>query len=66
MTREERLTVTVNNEPWLRAMAEAVAAYEAEFGAITPAEMAAQQQADENAAVAVLGRPRPPAPNRQR
>ena len=31
----------------MRAMAEAVAAYEAEFGAITSAELAAQQRADE-------------------
>lgn len=43
----------------LRAMAEAVAAYEAEFGAITSAELAAQQRADERGAVVVRGVARP-------
>ena len=39
----------------LRALSDAVAAYEAEFGAITPAEMAAQRRADERAATVVRG-----------
>ncbi len=42
----------------LQAMTEAVAAYEAEFGAIGPEELAAQQRADENRAVVVRGRRR--------
>jgi hypothetical protein len=43
----------------LRAMAEAVAAYEAEFGVITDEEMAAQKRADQRAAIVVRGaRPR--------
>ena len=47
------------NERRLRAMAEAVAAYEVEFGSISREEMAAQQRADEKAAVVVRGRRRP-------
>jgi len=47
------------NERRLRAMAEAVAAYEAEFGSISTAEMLAQQRADEKAAVVIRGRRRP-------
>ena len=43
----------------LQAMADAVAAYEAEFGTIAPEELAAQQRADENRAVVVRGRRRP-------
>jgi Arc/MetJ-type ribon-helix-helix transcriptional regulator len=39
----------------LKAMAEAVAAYEAEFGTISAAEMAAQKRADDRAAVMVRG-----------
>jgi hypothetical protein len=39
----------------LQAMAEAVAAYEAEFGVITAEEMAAQRRADEKAAIVVRG-----------
>src|SRR5258708_315955 len=39
----------------LRAQAEAVAAYEAEFGVISAAEMAAQRRADQAAAVVVRG-----------
>jgi hypothetical protein len=42
----------------LRAMAEAVAAYEAEFGEITDEEIAAQRRADERAAIVVRGRGR--------
>ena len=39
----------------LHAMAEAVAAYEAEFGVISSEELAAQARADERAAVIVRG-----------
>jgi Arc/MetJ-type ribon-helix-helix transcriptional regulator len=39
----------------LRAMAAAVAAYEAEFGKISAAEMEAQRRADERNAVVVRG-----------
>jgi|SRR5450432_79148 len=39
----------------LRAMAEAVSAYEAEFGTISAQELAAQQRADERTAVVVRG-----------
>ncbi len=42
----------------LRALAQAVAAYEAEFGPITDEELAAQQRADRAAARVVRG-PRP-------
>ena len=45
-------------ETKLAAMAEAVTAYEAEFGSISSAEMAAQQRADERAALVVRGRRR--------
>ncbi|MGH8906115.1 MAG: hypothetical protein ACRD0K_06295 [Egibacteraceae bacterium] len=40
----------------LRALAEAVAAYEAEFGEITDEELAAQARADREAAIVVRGR----------
>jgi hypothetical protein len=40
----------------LRGMAEAIAAYEAEFGVITEEEMAAQRRADARAAIVVRGR----------
>jgi hypothetical protein len=39
----------------LQAMAEAVAEYEAQFGEITPDEMAAQARADQRAAIVVRG-----------
>jgi hypothetical protein len=39
----------------LLAMAEAVAGYEARFGPISPEEMAAQQRADQRAAIVVRG-----------
>ncbi|HZL18843.1 MAG TPA: hypothetical protein VFG23_13975 [Polyangia bacterium] len=39
----------------LRAMAEAVAAYEAEFGTISAQEMAAQERADARGAIVVRG-----------
>ena len=47
-----------DKERRLRAMAEAVAAYEGEFGAISDQEMAAQQRSDDKGAVAVRGRRR--------
>lgn len=49
-----------------RALAEAVAAYEAEFGEITPQELAAQQRADRKAAVVVRGKAAGPARPRRR
>lgn len=42
----------------LEAMAEAIAIYEAEFGAISPAEMAAQARADRRSSIVVRGRKR--------
>jgi hypothetical protein len=54
------------SERRLRAMAEAVAAYETEFGPISSAEIAAQQRADEKAALVVRGRRRPRAAGRGR
>lgn len=50
---EERAT----KERRLEAMADAVAAYEAQFGAISPEEMLAQERADRRSAVIVRGRP---------
>jgi hypothetical protein len=43
----------------LHALAEAVVAYEAEFGTISQEEMAAQRRADEKAAIVVRGDRRP-------
>jgi len=40
----------------LRALSEAIASYEAEFGEITAEEIAGQQRADREAAVVVRGR----------
>jgi hypothetical protein len=45
----------VAKERRLAAMAEAVAAYEAKFGVITPAELLAQKRADRNSARVVGG-----------
>lgn len=42
----------------LAAAREAIAAYEAEFGEITPEEMAARVREDQRSAVVVRGRPR--------
>ena len=42
-------------EQRLMAMAGAIADYEARFGAITPEEIAAQQRADQRAAIVVRG-----------
>ena len=47
-------------EKRLRAMAAAVAAFEAEFGKISPAEMEAQRRADERSAIVVRGPRRTP------
>ncbi len=44
-----------DKERRLRAMAEAVAAYEAEFGVISDQEMAAQQRSDDKNAIVVRG-----------
>jgi|RhiMethySRZTD1v2_1073278.scaffolds.fasta_scaffold2227739_3 hypothetical protein len=49
----------------LRALADAVAAYESEFGAITPDELAAQERADRAAARVVRGRVAGPAKARR-
>jgi glycerol dehydrogenase-like iron-containing ADH family enzyme len=49
------LVERAEKERRLRALEDAVAAYEAEFGTITSAEMAAQRRADERAAVVVRG-----------
>lgn len=50
---EERVT----KERQLRAMADAVKAYESEFGPISAEEIAAQERADQKAAVVVRGAP---------
>ena len=51
----EALLERVAKERRLKAMAEAVAAYESEFGKISAAEMAAQKREDDRAAVLVRG-----------
>jgi len=56
----------VEKERQLRAMAEAVAAYEAEHGVISAAEIAAQARADRRAAIVVRGRSAPPKRRRGR
>lgn len=50
----------------LRAMGEAIAAYEAQFGVITEAEMVAQERADRRAAIVVRGGRRVRGPGRKR
>ena len=63
--RAESLSAWVNlalaeraaKERRLRAMGEAIAAYEAEFGAITAEELAAQQRADRGSARVVRSAP---------
>jgi Arc/MetJ-type ribon-helix-helix transcriptional regulator len=42
----------------LAAMGDAIAAYEAEFGAISAAELSAQVRADRESAIVVRGKPR--------
>src|SRR5262245_57190338 len=53
-------------EQRLREMAEAIAAYEAEFGAISAEEIAAQQRADQKAATIIRGKPRAARKSRRR
>jgi hypothetical protein len=50
----------------LRAMADAVAGYEAEFGEITAEEIATRQRADRQSAVVVRGRPAKKAPAKRK
>ena len=58
------LTERAEKERRLRALAEAVASYEEEFGEITPAELAGQERADRRNAIAV--RPRSATRHRRR
>jgi hypothetical protein len=51
----EALAVRAASDRRLAAMNDAIAVYEAEFGEITEAEMAAQQRADRAAAIVVRG-----------
>jgi hypothetical protein len=51
------LAAKATHDRRLRALADAVASYEAEFGEITAEEMATQQRADRQSAVIVRGRP---------
>ena len=53
----EALVARVARDRRLRALSHAVADFEAEFGEITPDEIAAQERADREAAVIVRGRP---------
>jgi hypothetical protein len=50
-----------DKERRLQAMADAVAAYEAAFGAISADELTAQARADRRSALVVRGRHKPPA-----
>jgi Arc/MetJ-type ribon-helix-helix transcriptional regulator len=50
------LTDRVEKDRKLRALGEAIAAYEVEFGEITDEEMEAQQRADRESAIVVRGR----------
>jgi hypothetical protein len=50
----------------LAAMAEAIATYEAQFGAISPEELSAQARADREAAIVVRGKARASARGRRR
>jgi glycerol dehydrogenase-like iron-containing ADH family enzyme len=52
------LSERATKERQLRAMADAIAAYEAEFGTITPEELVAQERADRESAIVVRGGPR--------
>jgi Arc/MetJ-type ribon-helix-helix transcriptional regulator len=54
----EALSERLARERRIRALAEAIAAYESEAGVITPEELAAQQR-DDRAAAIVVRRPRP-------
>jgi hypothetical protein len=50
----------------LAAMADAIAVYEAKFGAISAEELSAQAHADRESAIVVRGKPRPSARGRRR
>ncbi len=52
------LAERVAKERRLAAMADAVAAYEGDFGAISAEELSAQARADREAAIVVRGKPR--------
>src|SRR5262245_46900049 len=54
------LAARVANERRLQALAEAVAEYEREFGAISPQELAAQARADRGSAIVVRGKKHAP------
>lgn len=60
------LTERAAKDRYLRAMADAVAAYEAEFGEITAAELVAQQRDDRRAAIVVREPQKKPARARRR
>ena len=60
------LAERVAKERRLKGLAEAVAAYEAEFGAISADEVEAQTRADQRSAIVVRGRSRKRAAGRQR
>jgi hypothetical protein len=51
----EALAARAERDRRLAAMSDAIAAYEAEFGEITEAEIAAQHRADRTAAVVIRG-----------
>ena len=60
------LTERAAKDRRLRALADAVTAYESEFGPITADEIAAQERADRADARVVRGAVRPPAPRRRK
>ena len=64
------LTERVEKERRLRALGDAIAAYEGDFGALTPGELAAQARADRAVARIVRGRgerhPKTSSPRRRR
>jgi hypothetical protein len=63
----QALAQRVARDDRLRALSQAVAAYEAEFGEITAEEIAGQRRADREAAVVVRGqRPKPGKPSGRR
>lgn len=59
------LSDRVEKERRLSAMAEAIAAYEAEFGVISDEEMAEQRRADRTSAVVIRGSGHPAGRRRQ-
>jgi hypothetical protein len=60
------LTARAAKDRYLRAMADAVAAYEANFGEITAAELVTQQHDDRRAAIVIRGPQKKPARARRR